>query len=153
VPPAIRNPKDFWSGVLFLFIGLATIVIARTYTMGSATRMGPAYFPSVLGGILALIGVTAIIRAFIRPGEPIHGFALKKVGLVVGATVLFGLLMRGAGLIIAVAVLVIVSAYGSASFRWKPMIALAVGMAVFSALVFIKALGVPIPLFGSWFGA
>lgn len=153
MPSLIRNPRDFWTGVLFLSVGLATIFIARDYAMGTAVRMGPAYFPSLLGGILAFIGAIAIARSFFRSGEPIRGFAVRALLLVVVPTVLFGMLIRHGGLVIAIVVLVLISAFASAKFRWGPAIALAMGMAVFSAFVFVKALGLPIPLFGSWFGA
>ena len=153
MPAFIRNPKDFWSGVLFVVIALATIIIARDYPMGSAVKMGPAYFPTALGWVLAAIGAIAIIRSFIRIGEPIHGFAVKKVALVVLPTALFGMLIRPAGMLVATVVLILLSAYASSKFRLGPALALAIAMAAFSALVFVKALGVPIPLLGSWFGA
>ena len=68
------------------------------------------------------------------------------------ATVLFGLLVRGAGVVISIVVLVLMSAYASVKFRWGPSIALAVGLTVFCVLVFIKGLGIPLPIFGPWFG-
>ena len=150
--PLIRNPKDFWAGVIYAAIGLAAIVIGRDYGMGSATKMGPAYFPTVLGAMLALIGLASIIRSFLRPGEPISIFAYKEIALVLAATVLFGLLVRGAGVVISIFVLVLMSAYASVKFRWGPSIALAVGLTVFCVLVFIKGLGIPLTIFGSWFG-
>ncbi len=148
----IRNPKDFWAGVIYLAFGLAALIIAKDYGMGTATKMGPAYFPVVLGGLLALIGLASIGRSFLLAGEPIGGFVYKGVTLVLTSIVLFGLLVRGAGVIIALLVLIMMSAYASAKFRWWPSVALALGLTVFSILVFIKGLGVPLPLMGSWFG-
>jgi hypothetical protein len=150
--PLIRNPKDFWAGIIYAAIGLAAIVIGRDYGMGSATKMGPAYFPTVLGAMLALIGLASIIRSFLRPSEPIGVFAYKGMALVLAATVLFGVLVRGAGVVIAIVVLVMMSAYGSIKFRWAPSLALAIGLTAFCVLVFIKGLGIPLPLLGSWFG-
>ena len=148
----IRNPKDFWAGVIYVAVGLAAIIIGRDYGMGTASKMGPAYFPTVLGGLLALIGLISIVRSFQRPGEPLGVFAYKGAALVLGSTVLFGVLVRGAGVVISLVVLVIMSAYASIKFRWAPSIALAIGLAVFSVLVFIKGLGIPLPLLGPWFG-
>jgi putative tricarboxylic transport membrane protein len=148
----IRNPKDFWTGVIYLVFGLGAVVIGRDYSMGTATKMGPAYFPTVLGYLLALIGAIAVVRAFIQPGTPIGRFAVKNLAIVLGATVLYGLLVRGAGLAIAVFVLVMGSAWASISFRWAPSIVLAVGLAVFSVAVFIWGLGLPIPAVGLWLG-
>ena len=152
MPSFIRNPRDFWSGVLFVVIGLAAVIIARDYPMGSVVKMGPAYFPTALGWVLTGIGAVAILRSFIRIGEPIRGFAVKQLALIVIPTAVFGMLIRPGGLIVATIVLVLVSAYASSKFRLGPALALAIGMAAFSALVFVKALGVPIPLLGSWFG-
>ncbi len=148
----IRNSKDFWAGVIYTAIGLAAVLIGKDYGMGSATKMGPAYFPTVLGALLALIGLAAIVRSFLRPGEPMGVFAYKGIALVTVATVLFGLLVRGAGIVIAIFVLLLMSAYASVKFRWGHSIALAVGLTVFCVLVFIKGLGIPLPLLGSWFG-
>jgi len=148
----IRNPKDFLAGVLYTGIGLGAIVIAHGYRMGTATEMGPAYFPTVLGGLLIVIGVIAVVRSLLAPGEAIGGFAWKSVALVLGATILFGALARTAGLVPAVFVLVIASAYASIRFRWRPTLALAAALALFCVLVFIKGLGVPLPILGPWFG-
>jgi Tripartite tricarboxylate transporter TctB family len=148
----IRNPKDFWSGLIFAVAGAAAVLVARGYPMGSAARMGPAYFPTVLGGLLALIGLVAIVRSLLRPGEAIEPFALKETFLVLLATVLFGVLLRGAGLFAAVLVLVMLSGFASIKFNWKPFLAVAVGLAVFSVLVFVKFLGLPIVMFGPWLG-
>lgn len=149
----IRNPKDFWTGVIFVGFGLTTVIIGQDYPMGSAVKMGPAYFPTVLGALLALIGLIAVIRALLRPGAAIGAFAWREVILVLTSIVLFGVLVRGAGLVTAVVVLVLMSAYASTKFRWPHAIMLAAGLAVFTVLVFVKALGLPISLFGTWFGA
>jgi hypothetical protein len=152
LPSFIRNPKDFWSGVIFIIIGLAAVIIGRDYPMGTAGRMGPAYFPTILGGLLALIGLISVIRAFIRPGEAIEKFAVKEAFMVLLAVVLFGVLVRGAGLAPAVVVLVLLSGYASPDFKWKPFIIVAIGLAIFSVLVFVKGLGLPMPIFGPWLG-
>lgn len=150
----IRKPKDFWSGVIFAGTGLATVIIAMDYPLGTAVKMGPAYFPTVLGSLLVLIGLIAIIRSLLsigRPSGPIGRFAFREGFLVLAATVLFGALVRGAGLAVALTVLVLMSAYASTKFRWGPSLALAAGMTIFCLLVFVKALGIPLPILGSWF--
>jgi hypothetical protein len=147
-----RNPRDFWTGIIYVAFGLAAILIARGYGMGTAFRMGPAYFPTVLGILLVLIGTVSLLRSFIRPGAPISAFAVKGAFLVVFSTLVFGFIIRGAGLAVALPALVIMSAYASAHFRWPPTLALAAGLTVFCILVFLKGLGVPLPILGSWFG-
>jgi hypothetical protein len=138
--------------VIFIIIGLAAVIIGRDYPMGTAGRMGPAYFPTILGGLLALIGLVSLIRSFIRSGEAIERFAVKEAFLVLLAVVLFGVLIRGAGLAPAVVLLVLLSGYASPEFKWKPFILVAVGLAIFSVLVFVKGLGLPMPMFGPWLG-
>jgi hypothetical protein len=152
VPSFIRHPKDFWTGIIFLTIGMAAIIIGLDYQMGSAGRMGPAYFPSVLGGLLTLIGAIGVIRSLLRPGEAIGKFYIKEILLVLVAVLLFGLLMRGAGLVPAVLVLVLMSAYASPKFTWGPSLLLAIGLAVFAVVVFVKLLGLPMPILGPWLG-
>ncbi|RZI41757.1 tripartite tricarboxylate transporter TctB family protein [Herbaspirillum sp. HC18] len=152
MPSFIRDPKDFWSGIIFIVFGLVAVIIGRDYPMGTAGRMGPAYFPSVLGALLALVGVVAVLRSTVRRGEAVGKFAYREVLLVLAATVLFGALLRGAGLAVAVVVLVMVSGYASARFKAGPFLAVAAVLAVFTVLVFIKGLGLPMPMFGPWLG-
>jgi hypothetical protein len=149
----IRSPKDFWSGVIFLLFGGAAVLIGRDYSMGSAGRMGPAYFPTILGSVLVLLGLAAIVRSTLRVGEAVEQFAIREIILVLSAVLLFGILVRGAGLLPAVLVLVLLSAYASNKFKLVPSLLLAVGLAVFAVLVFIKGLGLPIPMVGPWLGA
>ena len=75
ISPA-RNPKDFWTGIIYISFGLASVLIARDYGMGTALKMGPAYFPAILSGLLVAIGVIAVIRSFLVPGEPVGAFAM-----------------------------------------------------------------------------
>ena len=148
----IRSAKDFWTGVIYIFFGSSAFLIARDYGMGTALKMGPGYFPTVLGALLAFIGIISLIRSFIYPGDPIGRFTLKGLLLVVGSTLVFGLIVREAGLAIALPILVIMSACASVHFRWWPSLALAAGLTLFCVLVFLKGLGVPLPILGSWFG-
>ena len=149
---AIRHPKDFWIGVIFIAIGLGAVFMRGDLPMGTSLRMGPAFFPVVLGCLLAVIGTAGVLRSFFRHGEPMEKLHLKPLALVTVAVVLFGVLMRGAGLAPAAFVLVLVSAYASPKFRWKEVVLLAVGLALFAYVLFIKLLGLPIPALGPWLG-
>jgi len=147
-----RNPKDLWTGLLYIFFGASAMIIARDYPMGTGSRMGPAYFPTVLGALLAGLGAIAVIRSFIAQGAPIGGFAFKGLALVTVSVVVFGFLVRGAGLVIALPLLVIISAYASDHFQWRSTLIMAAGLTIFCALVFIKGLGIPMPVIGPWLG-
>ena len=148
----IRSRKDFWTGLIYIFVGVSAMIIARDYSMGTGVKMGPAYFPTILGGLLILIGAISLLRSFIVSGTPIGAFVFKGLSFVIGSTVVFGLLVRGAGMVVALTALVIISAYGSKRFRWRPTIVMAVGLTIFCALVFIKGLGIPLPVVGPWLG-
>jgi hypothetical protein len=146
----IHKPKEFWSGAMFLAIGLSAVFIGREYQFGSAGRMGPGYFPSVLGGLLAFLGLVSILRSFFGEGEAMEKFALKEMALVTLAVLLFGFLVRGAGLVVGVMVLIMASAYASHEFKWKSTLLVAIGSTVFAVLVFTIGLGLPIPAIGPW---
>lgn len=148
----IRNPKDFWTGVIYIVIGLGAVALAQEYRMGTAFKMGPGYFPVVLGALLAVIGVVSIIRSLLRVGEPIGAFAIKGLILVVAGVALAGYLFRNAGMIVALPLLIMITAYASIKFSWRASIALAVGLTAFCILVFAYGLGLPLPVLGKWFG-
>jgi hypothetical protein len=149
----IRAPKDFWTGVVYLTVGLFGIMIGREYSFGSAGRMGPGYFPFVISCLLVLFGLVSIFRSLRVAGDPVEPFAWKPMLLVIGAVFAFGLLISTAGLIIAMLTMVLMSAAASEKFGfdWKAVLGL-FALIAFCSLVFVKALGVPLPLLGSWFG-
>src|SRR5678816_3055299 len=147
-----RNARDLWTGLLYIFFGASAIIIARDYNMGTALRMGPAFFPTILGAVLAVIGAIAVIRSFLAPGTPIGGFSFKGLVLVTLSVVVYGFLVRGAGLVVALPLLVIISAYASTRFRWRTTLVMAAGLTIFCALVFVKGLGIPLPIIGPWLG-
>ena len=148
----MRSPKDFWSGVIYIFFGLLALVVAQDYSMGTARKMGPAYFPVILGSLLVFVGTISVIRSFLIEGGSLAAFSLRKGALIVGSVLFFGLTVRGLGLLLALPSLAIMSALASSRFRWAPSISLALGLTVFCSLVFIHGLGIPIPLIGSWLG-
>jgi hypothetical protein len=150
--PVIRSTKDFWAGLIYVFFGSCAVIIARDYDMGSALKMGPAYFPTLLGYLLALIGIVSVARAFISQGAPIGEIAFKGLLLIIGSVLLFGFLVRRVGLVIALPLLVIIGASASDHFRWRPTLILAAGLTLFCYFVFLRGLGVPMPIWGSWFG-
>jgi putative tricarboxylic transport membrane protein len=151
VAARVRNPKDFWAGVLYLVIGIGAVWIARDYAMGTAVRMGPGYFPTTLGAALALVGLAAIARSFYVPGEPIGAFAFKPLLIVVGSTRVFGAIVRGAGLAVALPAFILLGAMASIKFRIGTTVFLAAGLTLFCILVFVKGLGIPLPILGPWF--
>lgn len=144
--------KDFWAGVLYVGLGAAAYWIGRNYAMGTNARMGAGYFPAVLSLVLMAIGAISLLRAFLRQGETVEALSVKSALMVAGATILFGWLLERAGFVIALAVLVMVSAAASQSFRLEARASLGgLAFVALCALVFVKGLGVPMPLLGTWF--
>jgi hypothetical protein len=149
---AVGESRDFWSGVIFFAVGAASVGLGRGYPMGTTMRMGPGYFPTVLGGLLALIGLILVVRTLFKTGESVGPLAYGKAFLVTAANVLFALLLRRLGLVLALVLLVMVSAYASRRFRWRTGFALAVGLAIGSSIIFVWLLKLPIPMLGTWLG-
>lgn len=150
--PRLRNTKDLWAGVLYLGFGAGAVWLARDYAMGSALRMGPGYFPTVLGALLMLVGLSAVVRAFLAREDRVGALALRPLLIVIGSTFLFALLVRNAGLAVAVPLFALLGATASRKFRLVPSLVLAAGLTVFCVLVFVKGLGIPLPILGPWFG-
>jgi putative tricarboxylic transport membrane protein len=142
--------KDFLAGALFVAAGVIFFWIGRDYGMGTSRRMGPGYFPTVLSVILMVIGA-GVLLVSLRSKEQAAGIAWRGIASVVLGTVAFGVLIRGGGILIAVAALVLISAAGNPQSRWLPMVVFAAAMAALCWLIFVKSLGLPIPVIGPWF--
>jgi hypothetical protein len=145
----IKSGRDFWSGMMFLVVGLGFAWGALNYSFGTSARPGPAYFPFGLGIILALLGAFTIFEALTietEDGEPVGAFAWRPLAIILGAVALFGLMLPRVGMFISLPVLVILSSLASEEFTWVSTIVGAVLLTVFSWLVFSKGLGLTIPL-------
>ena len=144
----LKNPKDFWSGVMFLIIGFSFAIVVKSYEYpkGTGARMGPGYFPFVLGCILGLMGVAIIVESLATEGGPITKFAWRPLFWVLGAFVIFGLTAKWLGLVIAILLLVIISAYGGHDFKLKETIISSVILAASSVGVFVYGLKLPFPI-------
>jgi hypothetical protein len=142
----IRAPKDFWAGLIFIAIGGGFILLAQQYRLGDLHRMGPAMFPTLVGGVLAGLGAVIALRSLVFDGEAVPRFYARQIGVSLFAIVLFGIALQWLGLVAAVAVLVLVGAYASRDVRPWETLALAATLIVFSVGVFVWLLGLPLPL-------
>ena len=142
----IKSPKDFWAGLMFIVFGLFFLIVARNYQMGSAVRMGPAYFPTVLGGMMAVLGAIVFLQSLVFQGPKIPKMSFKPIFFISLALVLFGYLLKPLGFILSLAIMVSVSAFGGHEFRAKEVTILTVILIIFSVLVFVKGLTLPFPL-------
>ena len=145
-----RDNKDFWAGVMLIATGAAALLMARNYAFGTALRMGPGYFPSVLGGLLVVFGLY-LVAAGLRRNEKIEGnWSLRALIVLPLSLVLFGLLMEHAGFVPALLVLIVGSAAAGTEFRLIEVLLLAVALTAFSVALFIWGLGLPYPLLVGW---
>jgi Tripartite tricarboxylate transporter TctB family len=145
----IRAPKDFWSGIMFLAFAATALLTARGYSLGSTGKMGPGYFPTMLGYALALVGVILVARSLTLPGEAvarIHPVPLMTIALGV---VLFGVLVEPFGLVIAVMVATLMACLAGGQRRPLEISALCIAMAVFSVGLFVFALRLPLQIWPS----
>ena len=146
----LRDNQDFWSGVMLIAVGATALVIARNYPFGTSLRMGPGYFPIVLGSILALFGLWFIVKAF-RSTEKIEpGWSLRALIVIPVSLVLFGILMTYGGFVPALIVLIFGSALASDEFNLLEVALLTVGLTIGCIAVFIWGLGLPYPLFAEF---
>ena len=146
-----RNNRDFFAGLLYIFTGALGIIIALDYPFGSALRMGPGYFPRVLGGIMIAFGIAVLLMG-VKNNEKIKGnWSIRALIILPLSAVVFGVLMEYAGFIPALAALIPVSAASGKDFRWLEITLLTIGLVVISYLIFIWGLGLPYPLIkGLW---
>ncbi|OZI20141.1 tricarboxylate transporter [Bordetella genomosp. 9] len=151
----LRNRQDFWSGIMFIVLGLGFAFQATSYQMGTAARMGPGYFPFWLGVVLALLGAIVLIGSLSKKATETHvdKFEWRIAFLVLGSVVLYGVVLRFLGVYISVFLLVVVSSLASHEFNWKVAVANGIFLVLFVWLAFIKGLGLIFPLWPSFIGA
>lgn len=145
----IKSQKDFNAGLMFIAFGAVFGVVARNYPMGTAVRMGPAYFPTILGWMLVFLGVVVLIQSFITPDEKPKKMDPRALLWILGSVLAFALLVGplNAGLVPASVVIVLMSAYGGQEFRWRDAIISAVVLSAACVAIFYYGLGLPFRLF------
>jgi hypothetical protein len=158
----IKSQQDWWAGWMFIAFGLFFIVVAAGtpefinkmvgsklipgYQMGSSVRMGPAYFPVVLGGMLAFLGLLVLLDSLVEEGPKVAKFHFRPLLFIAVSSLAFAYLLKPLGLVLASIILVFISAYGGHEFKWKEVAIMSVVLVIFSVLVFVKGLTLPFPV-------
>ena len=148
----MRDKREFLSGLLLVGFGLAALLIARNYRMGTAFRMGPGYFPVVLAILLIVIGIIVATSAF-RSGEvKLPQLAWRPLFVVTGSVVLFGLIINGTGLLLTTLALVVASRLARPGYPWLETAVLSVALTALCTVVFHFGLRIQMPLLPTWWG-
>ena len=157
----IKSQKDFWSGLMFMAAGIAFAWGATNYTVGEGSRMGPGYFPLMLGILLTVIGLFVAFQALVvetEDGEPVGRWAWKPLFFIIAANLVFGLCLGGLpkiglpamGLIVGIYALTFIAALAGEEFKAKEVAVLATALAVGSYLAFIVLLKLQFPVWPSF---
>jgi len=153
----IKSERDFFSGVLFCAFGVAFAWGATTYNVGNGARMGPGYFPLIVGILIAIMGAAITVKAMTvetADGEPVGKIAWKPLIFIIGANLMFGVLLGGLpsiglppmGLIVAIYALTFIAGLAGDKFSFKASAVLATLLAVGSYLAFVVALKLQFPV-------
>ena len=153
----IKSQKDFFSGLMFMTVGVAFAWGASDYTIGNGARMGPGYFPLVLGVLLALLGAMITFNALVVEtvdGEKIGSIAWKPLVFIIAANLVFGACLGGLpsiglppmGLIVGIFALTFIASNAGEEFKFKEVTILAIILAVMSYAAFILLLKLQFPV-------
>ena len=142
----IRNPKDFVAGLMFAAFGVAAIVISSNYPLGTAARMGPGYFPRILGLLLIVLGTVLVLRALRLQGSPLPRWPLRPTLVVLGSVILFGLIVTRVGLALSTVILILAASAASHEFRPKEALVSGIGFAILAIAVFVIGLKIQLPV-------
>jgi hypothetical protein len=149
--PIQRTAKDVLAGVTFVVLGAAFAVGALGYEVGDPVRMGPGFFPLLVGGLLAILGVAVIVKPY--PDEdagPLTAPSWRALGLILGAFIVFGLTVRGLGIVPSTFLAAAMASFASTRMTIPMAIGLSVALTVISVVVFVFALSLRLPLLGTW---
>jgi hypothetical protein len=142
----VRSPQDLGAAVIFLAIGAAALAFRGDLEYGTTARMGPAYFPTILGWLILAIGAGLAVSSLKVDGPPIQRVQPRPLIMIVVAVLMFGYLLEIAGLAVSAIIVTLVAAYARRSANWKEALVLGAGLAAFTIAVFVLALNQPLPI-------
>ena len=151
----IKSEKNFWSGLLFIAVGLGFAWGALNYGFGSSDRPGPAYFPFGLGLLQAVLGGALLFGALtfeVDGGDKIGRWPLRQAAIILGAVVVFGWVLPRLGLAISLPLLIGIGSLASGEFRAKEVVLNCAVLTLASWAIFIEGLGLTLPLWPAFGG-
>jgi len=142
----IKSPKDFYGGLLLAGFGAFALFFARLYPLGTAARMGPGYFPRMLGILLVVIGAVLMLRSLRLRGSPLPRWPWRPTVVILASVVVFGAIVSYVGLALSTIVLILMASAASHEFRPKEAVVSAIGLAILAVGVFIVGLGLQLSI-------
>lgn len=152
----IKSQRDFWSGLMFVVVGVVFAIGARNYSLGTSARPGPGYFPLILSVIMVILGAIVLFKSLTietEGGDPIGAIAWRPLLVIVASITVFGMALPRLGMIITVPILIIMTSFAGDEFRWKGVLAAAVVLTLGSWFIFVWGLKLTIPLWPNFVGA
>ena len=138
--------KDLVSGIIFAVVGLVVVAEAMTHPLGSLLRMGPGYFPTVIGGLTILFGIALIGKSLLEGGPKVSRLALRELALLIGSIVIFAYALDTLGLVISIFLVVFISRLAARPVRWIETAVLALALALLGTAIFWWFLQLPVEL-------
>lgn len=146
---SIKSPQDFGAGVLFILIGVVGLLTGQDLAFGSARNMGPGYFPTIICGLIILIGVVVAGKSLVIEGPAIERIQLRPIFCLIAAIAAFGFLISQVGVVISSMLMIILAAYARPKVNILETVIFAAATAFFIVLIFVYALEQPMPV---WWG-
>jgi hypothetical protein len=149
----IKSQRDFFSGLMFLVVGVVFAVGATNYPMGTSARPGAGYFPLILSVLMAILGAVVLFKSLTietEGGDRIGAIAWRPLIVIVVAIAVFGASINRLGLVLAVPILIMIASLAGDEFKWLGVIVNAVVLTAFSWLIFVYGLKLTIPMWPSF---
>ena len=149
----IKSQRDFWSGLMFVVVGIIFAVGATNYSMGSSARPGAGYFPLLLSVIMAILGAIVLFKSLTIEtpgGDPIGHIAWKPLIIIVASIAVFAVTIELLGMVVSIPILIFIAGLAGDEFHWRDVIANAIVLTIGSWGIFIVGLKLTIPVW-PWF--
>jgi hypothetical protein len=145
----VKCPQDIGAGLVFMLIGLAGLYFGSELAFGTASRMGPGYFPTLLSALIIAIGAVVAFRGLTIEGPPIETIQLRPISFIIAAILVFGFMIEAIGLALTAILLTIFAAHARPDVKLRETMLLGLGLALFTVMVFVYVLGQALP---AWWG-
>ena len=152
----IKSQRDFWSGLMFLVVGIVFAIGARYYSLGNSAHPGPGFFPLLLSVIMAILGAVVIFKALTieaEDGDPIGDIAWRPLIVIVAAITFFGMALPRLGMVVTIPLLIIITSFAGDEFHWKGVLLNGVVLTLGSWVIFVWGLKLIIPMWPWFVGA